>query len=164
MAETISTIRNRVKRLLSSRVASGVSDNDIDFYVQDAVGMIELDYPAFTNYVVIAGTSIAPEPDHVDSVLIATKGASLVVNSLNQRAIGDAVLIRTGGITLDTSKSLRARGIEANRFERMYDGLLQSLIINGKGSSTTTYGYRIDNYIETNSQIGNISSDSLWLA
>ena len=164
MAETLATIVSRVERMLHPAVASGFSTGEIQNYIQDGVYEIELDYQDFANYTITAGSpgSISPTPDGVDALLIAVKAASNMVNALNQEAVGDAILIRTGGITLDTSRALRARGIEANRYENWYKKLVTSLLKDGKTTSTASIGHRIDNYIETSSQAGREDSESLW--
>ena len=164
MAETLATIVSRVQRMLHPAVASGFAVSEIHGYCQDAVYDIELQYQDFANYTITTGSpgSISPTPDGVDALLIAVKAASNMVTALNQEAVGDAILIRTGGITLDTSRALRARGIEADRYEKWYQRLVTSLLKDGKSTSTSSIGHRIDNYIETDSQVGREDSESLW--
>lgn len=164
MAETLATIVSRVERMLHPAVASGFAQVEIQGYCADAVPEIELSYQDFANYVITTGSpgSISPTPDGIDALLIAVKAASNMVTALNQEAVGDAILIRTGGITLDTSRALRARGIEANRYSDWYKRLVTNLLKDGKSTSTTSIGHRIDSYIETTSQLGREDSESLF--
>ncbi len=138
-------IVDRAKRLISKAVVSGTyTDTDMEYYVQDATGMIPLDYPSFSAYTVIIGSGISPSPSITDFTLLSLKTAILAHNAHVIEMIGDAVAIKAGSISLDTSKSLRAKGMEADRLEKQYKQMIDNLLINLSGSSSS--GYRLDVY------------------
>ena len=164
MAETLTTIVSRVERMVTSGVAANFTDTELQLFCEDAISEIELDYQDFANYVITTGDpgSISPTPDKIDALLISLRAVCNMVNALNQEAVGDAILIRTGGITLDTSRALRARGIEADRYEKWYRRLITNLLKDGKSSSTSSIGHRIDNYISVESEMCREDSESLF--
>jgi hypothetical protein len=158
----LTNILNSVKRLLSKSIVSGTyADSELVEIVNEANTCIGIDWEGFGSYTITA-SGIEPSVSGIDHILLALKTASLANLGLVQESVGDAILIRAGKITLDTSKSLRYKGIEADRLEKEYTRLITRLQITGNtGSGNSTLGYRIDNYIETASQVNQIDSDSL---
>jgi hypothetical protein len=144
-------IRDATKRIVNANVLSdaGLTDTELLYYLDDSLGYIQMDYPDFTVFTINLITSgITPEPDVIDKALMSIKAAQLISFDLGAERIGDAVMIRAGSITLDTSKSLRAHGIEFDRLDKMYDDLVQNLNMNGKSTETNVLGSRVDNYIQ----------------
>lgn len=116
-------------------------------YQKDALPEIQQDYPSFTTFS-ISGSSITPAPDIVDQRLIVLKVAENITLENYQENVGDAILIRQGSINLDTSKGTRYYADLLDRIKDRYDQLIMSLNMNGKSSTTTSIGLRIDNYSE----------------
>jgi hypothetical protein len=142
----LNNIVSRIKRLLNTTVISGTyTDTDLEYYTQDAVSFVENDYDGFGDYEVIIASGIFPVPTDLDSVLLSLKGASLANISLIQGSIADAIMVKAGSITLDTTKALRQKGAEADRIEKMYQNIIDNLLMDVVGASSI--GSRIDNYI-----------------
>ncbi len=151
MAITLLNIRDATKRIVNANVLSdaGLTDTELLYYLDDSLGYIPTDYPGFTVFTINLITSgITPEPDVADKALMSIKAAQLVMFDLGMEIIGDAVMIKAGSITLDTSKSLRAHGLQLDRLLNMYKELATNLNINGKSTESVTLGTRVDNYIE----------------
>ena len=145
-------IRDRIKRFLSETVVSGTySDTELEYYAQDALPFIETDYSAFTTYVITIGTDVSPVPTNLHSVLISLKAASLAFNAVVLEGIADSIAVRAGSIALDTTKSLRSRGIEADRFDLLYKNMVDKLSIDLSGSSGS--GYAINLYKEYDNEV-----------
>lgn len=167
MPVTYTDVVESVKRMTKWSVISGsFSEVDLMHYIQDGYVSVQVDYPDIVAYTfTISGTaaesSIAPAPDIVDKVLLATKGTILTLLAYGNEVAGDAILIRAGSISVDTSKSLAGFGFNLDRIENDYKDLVTNLRISGKTSDTTTKGIRVDNYIQRQGDIGNKDSESL---
>jgi hypothetical protein len=151
VAITLLNIRDATKRIVNANVLSdaGLTDTELLYYIDDALGYIPADYPEFTVFTINLITSgISPEPDVADKALMSIKAAQLVMFDLGMEIIGDAVMIKAGSITLDTSKSLRAHGLQLDKLIDMYKELTTNLNINGKSTESAILGTRVDNYIE----------------
>ena len=167
MAITLVDIADRVKRIVKwSSISGTFTELDLAFYIEDAYGVVQLDYPDLDTYTftigsTISGSSISPAPDIVDKVLLATRAAFEVLFSYGVEIIGDAVLLRAGSIMLDTSKAIKGQGINLDTLNKDYKRLIDNLNINGKSSSSSDIGVRIDNFITRQGDIGNKDSESL---
>ena len=60
---------------------------------------------------------------------------------------GDAILIQTGSIKLDTSKGTRFFKDVYEGIKDRYDKIITNLNMNGKSTGTGGVGSRIDNYV-----------------
>jgi len=141
----LTDITDRITRFLSDTIVSGTyTETELRYFVQDATAAIPFDYSDFTDYTVIIASGITPSPAKADSYLLALKGAVLAYFGIAQEIIGDAVAIRSGSISLDTSKSLRAKSLEFDRLENNYNKIIDGLITNISGANTS--GYRIGTY------------------
>ncbi len=164
---TYSDIVESVKRTAKWSVISGsFVETDILNYIEDSSAYISVDYPDFTVFTFgISGTilasTITPDPDIIDKVLLAVKASELIVEAWGLEQIGDAVMIKTGAIVLDTTKSLRAHGINLDHLNNEYMKLTDNLNRNGKSTDTSSMGVRIDNFISKRSDIGNKDPESL---
>jgi len=162
---TFSDIVESVKRIVKWSVISGsFTDADICYYVEDAYAQVQVDYTDMTAYTITIVTDssdsiISPAPDVIDKMLLALKASFYIADAYYLETIGDAILIRAGSISLDTSKSLEAHGINLNYLKKQYDDLVMSLNINGKSSDSTSIGNRVDNYVTTTTDI--TTNDSL---
>jgi hypothetical protein len=146
--EYLDTLVGRVKRLISAAVVSGTyTDNDLTYYIQDANALIDMDYSEFGVYTVGVSTGITPQPTATDSMLLSLKAAELAYTAILHESIADAVMVRAGSITLDTSKSLNALTEAINNMRLAYRNTIDALIINGSAGALTG-GYRLDNYKE----------------
>lgn len=144
----LDTLVNRVKRVISPTVVSGTfTDTDIQYYIQDANELIGFDYSNFGTYVVTISDSIVPSPTATDSNLLTLKASELAYSAMIHESIADAVMVRAGSITLDTSKSLGAFTEALKNMRAQYKDTIDNLIINGD-SATSAGGYRLDNYKE----------------
>jgi hypothetical protein len=151
VAITLLNIRDATKRIVNASVLSdaGLTDTEILYYIDDSLGYIPADYPDFTVFTIdLVASGITPEPDVADKALMSIKAAELIMFDLGMEVIGDAVMIKAGSITLDTSKSLKAHGIQMDRLQDMYEKLTTNLNINGKSTESAVLGTRIDSYIE----------------
>lgn len=151
MAETTATLISRTRRLLkdTSITSPNNTDSDITAYLQDANDTIGMLHQDFTVYV-IGATTISPVPDKIDAQLMALNAAAEILMADIIIASGDAILIQTGDIKLDTSKS-PANLIKAyDLYMGLFNNLLTSLIINGKTGETSGTGQRVDTYIVDN--------------
>jgi len=154
-------ITNRITRLISDTVVSGTFDsNELEYYAQDALPYIETDYPDFTSYTVVVGSGIAPAPTRRDASLISLKAAYLALQAVLQESLADAILVRAGIISLDTSKSLKDRTESVKMLNKQYQDLVDKLAID-YGNTSGSAGARIDVSIEVDSDTGNEDSDSL---
>jgi len=167
MVITYADIVESVKRVVKwSTISGSFTEVDLLYYIEDAYARVQVDYPSITSYTFSIGatpaaSTITPAPDIVDKVLLSTRAGFNVLHAYGVELIGDAVMIRAGSISLDTSKALRSHGVHLDRLAKDYDDLIDNLNINGKTSDTDSAGTRVDNYISTYSQIGNKDSESL---
>ncbi len=164
---TYSDIVESTKRVLNWSVISGTfTEVDLLHYISDSYANIQVNYPDITSYTfdiqaTPAASTISPAPDLVDKVLLATKAAFKTLFAYGVELTGDAILIRAGSISVDTSKALGGHGINLDVLAKEYDDLIMDLRINGKSSDSVTRGVRIDAYISTTRDVGNKASDSL---
>lgn len=165
MSYGISDLVSTTKRVAKWGVISGsFTESDLMYYIEDAYGEVQLAYPDLTVYTftiesTVSGSSVSPELDIVDKVLIGTKAGLNVWYAYGQELIGDSIMIRAGSISLDTSRSLRAHGINLDFLEKQYKDMVQNLNIHGKTSDSLTKGIRLDSYISYKGESG--ASDSL---
>jgi hypothetical protein len=128
----------------------------LEYYAQDAIILIGYDYANFGSYIITPTIGFDTVPSELDSMLISLKGAALANLALVQESIADAIMVRAGSISLDTTKALGAKGREANRLEAIYDKIINNLLLDVTGASNV--GYRVDNYISyINEQINSKS-------
>ncbi len=167
MAITYSDIVESTKRVLNWSVISGsFTEIDILHYIEDGFANVQVNYPDVETYTFDIGatpalSTISPAPDLVDKVLLATKAAFKTLFAYGVELTGDAILIRAGSISVDTSKALGGHGVNLDVLAKEYDDLIMDLRIHGKTSDSLTRGVRIDNYITTEGDVGNKASDSL---
>lgn len=150
LAGDLYNIARQVRRLVADPIISGSgirSDIEIVQYVNDSLAEIKEDFRDFPTFS-ISGTLISPVPDVTDKRLLALKTAELITYENWVINTGDAILIQTGSIKLDTSKGTRFFKDVYEAIKDRYDNLITELNINGKSSATSTVGFRIDNYIE----------------
>ena len=149
LAGELYTIARQVRRLTNDPIVSGTgikSDLEIIEYCKDSLPEIEQDFNDFTVFS-ISGSSINPTPDQIDKRAIALKTAELIVHQQWLESVGDAILIKTGSIALDTSKGTRFFKDVYEGIKDRYDKLITNLNINGKSTGTGGVGHRIDNFI-----------------
>lgn len=159
MSDTnLNSIVARIKRFLSNTVVSGTySDTELEYYAQDALAFIEQDYPSFDTYTITITSGISPTPTSTDSVLISLKAASLAYDAVVLESLGDAIMVKAGAIQLDTTRSLRYKGLAGNNLALQYQKMIDSLNIN---EINTSGGTRIDNYKMTDNDVED--DESLW--
>ncbi len=142
-------IVNQVRRLVNDQIISGTSlkrtNIEVIEYLKDSNDEVRQDYEDFTSFT-ISGTTIDPAPDNVDRRLLALKSAELITLEDWRESAGDAILIQTGSIKLDTSKGTNPLRDITKYIQDEYINLIDNLKMNGKSSTTSTLGYRIDNY------------------
>jgi len=156
---SLTAIVNRITRLISDTVVSGTFDTtELEYYAQDALPYIETDYPDFSTYTVVIGSGISPAPTRLHASLISLKGAYLALQAVMQESLADAILVRAGIISLDTTGALRQRGFELDRLEKQYQALVDKLAID-YGNTSGSSGHRVDVYIEIDSDTGNEDSE-----
>lgn len=154
----LTSITKRMRRLLNETVVSGTfSQTDLEYYAQDALSFIPSDYTGFGSYTIVVGSGISSTPTDLDSVLISLKASAIAFNSIIIEGIADAIMVKAGSITLDTTKSLRSRGIQGNKFDSMYSNLVDSLLINGS-DAVSNAGFRLDNYKKYNNETSDSES------
>ncbi len=149
LAGDLYAISRQIRRLTNDPIISGTgirSDLEIIEYVKDSLSEIEQDFSSFTVFS-ISGTSVSPVPDQIDKRLMALKTAELIVGQQWLESVGDAILIKTGSIALDTSKGTRFFKDVYEGIKDRYDKMITNLNINGKSTGTGGVGARIDNYI-----------------
>jgi len=157
----LENIRERVKRLINQEVISGTHTNtDLEYYIQDANLMVDLDYPSFGSYAITIGSDISPSPSNTDAILLSLKAASLAYTAIAVASVADAIMVKAGSISLDTSRSLKGHSEIMNKFGGAYKDLIDRLFIDANAASTC--GYRLDSYLEVESQENSEDSDSLW--
>ena len=157
----LNNIVARMKRFISDTVVSGTyNDSELEFYAQDATVMIPIDYPDFSTYVITVGTGIAPTPTTFDGFLISLKAASLAFNTTIIESIADAIMVKAGAITLDTSKSLDAKAEQGNKLEMVYNKIIENKIMDIAGANAI--GARCDIYLEIEDDQNNADSMSIW--
>ena len=142
-------IARQVRRLVKDPIISGSgirSDIEMVQYVRDGLPEIEQDFSDFTVFS-ISGTLISPTPDTIDKRLMALKTAELITYEDWRESAGDAILIQTGSIRLDTSKGTRFFKDVYEAIKDRYDKMITELNMNGKSSGTASVGSRIDNYV-----------------
>lgn len=150
----------KIKRFVNKTVVSGTfTDTELEYYLQDANSIVDLDLPDYGTYTITVGSGIKPEPTDADLTLLSMQAAILVYTSIMQESVADAVMVKAGSIALDTSKSLKGLSEALNSLKARYSSTVDNILING--SATSTAGYRTDLYIETQADVGNESSDSL---
>lgn len=141
-------INRQVRHLVQDPLVSGTavrSDVELWEYAKDVLPDIETSFPSFTVFT-ISGSSITPTPDNIDLRLIALKTAQLITQEDWREAVGDSIAIKTGSISLDTTKGPRFFKDIHDSIKNEYDSMVSDLNINGKSSSTTSIGTRVDNY------------------
>lgn len=143
-----SNVLNRVRRLLKDTDTASPDNTDTDIieYIKDSNDTIGMLYPDFTKYIVDS-TDITPEPDRFDAQLIAICAVKLILMADIIVASGDAILIQTGDIKLDTSKAPVNLVKTYEFFNKLFENTIDSLIINGKSTDTVGIGHRVDTYI-----------------
>lgn len=149
LAGDLYAISRQVRRLVNDPVVSGTglrSDLEIIAYVRDGLTEIEQDFSEFPVFN-ISGTSISPVPDDIDKRLLTLKAAELIIYEDFVAASGDAILIQTGSIKLDTSRSAKPLKDAFEALQDRYDKMITNLNMNGKSTGTGGVGARIDNYI-----------------
>ncbi len=149
LAGDLYAISRQVRRLTNDPIISGTgirSDLEIIEYVKDSLPEIEQDFSSFTAFS-ISGTSVSPVPDSIDKRLMALKTAELIVYQQWLESTGDAILIKTGSIALDTSKGTRFFKDVYEGIKDRYDKIITNLNMNGKSTGTGGVGHRIDNFI-----------------
>jgi len=149
LAGDLYTISRQVRRLTNDPLVSGSgirSDLEIIEYVKDSLTEIEQDFNDFTVFS-ISGSLISPVPDNIDQRLLALKTAELIVHQSWLESVGDAILIKTGSIALDTSKGTKFFKDVYDAIKDRYDKMITNLNMNGKSTGTGGIGSRIDNYI-----------------
>ena len=142
-------IARQVRRLVNDPLVSGSgirSDLEIIEYMKDGLTEIEQDFSDFPVFS-ISGTLISPIPDDIDKRLMTLKTAELIMYEDFVAASGDAILIKTGSIALDTSRAAKPLKDAFEALQNRYDKMITNLTMNGKSSGTTSVGSRIDNYI-----------------
>lgn len=149
MAVDMAQIVGRTRRLIFDRDSSNYirTDAELHLYIRDAIDHINMDYFDFTDFTV-TGTSISPTPDTIDAQLIAIRTALNITHEDIREASGDAILIQTGDIKLDTSKSPPNLKTNLEFLESQYDKMITSLNMDGKSDSSSATGIRVDTYIE----------------
>jgi len=153
----LTDLTSRVTRLLSDTIVSGTyTENELRYFVQDATAAVPFDYPDFTTYTVDVTTGITPSPTKADGYLLSLKAAVLAYFGICQELIGDAVAIRSGSISLDTSRSLRAKSLEFDRLENSYNKIIDNLLTNISGADTS--GYRVDIYQTLDNEVSDSES------
>jgi len=149
LAGDLYNISRQVRRLVNDKIISGTgvrSDIEIIQYTADSLTEIEQDFPEFPAFS-ISGTLISPVPDNIDKRLMALKTAELITYEDWRESAGDAILIKTGSIALDTSKGTRFFKDVYEGIKDRYDKMITNLNMNGKSTGTGGVGARIDNYI-----------------
>ena len=149
LAGDLYAISRQIRRLVNDPIVSGTgirSDLEIISYVRDGLTEIEQDFSSFTVFN-ISGTSINPTPDSIDKRLLTLKAAELIIYEDVVAAAGDAILIQTGSIKLDTSRSAKPLKDALESLQNRYDKMITNLNINGKSTGTGGIGSRIDNFI-----------------
>jgi len=149
LAGDLYNIARQVRRLVKDPLISGTgvrSDIEIVQYVNDGLTEIEQDFSEFPVFS-ISGTLISPVPDSIDKRLMALKTAELITYEDWRESAGDAILIKTGSISLDTSKGTRFFKDVYEGIRDRYDKMTTNLNMNGKSTGTGGVGSRIDNYI-----------------
>jgi len=149
LAGDLYVIARQVRRLTNDPIISGSgirSDLEIIEYCKDSLAEIEQDFNDFTVFS-ISGSLISPTPDQIDKRAIALKTAELIVYQQWLESTGDAILIKTGSIALDTSKGTRFFKDVYEGIKDRYDKMITNLNMNGKSTGTGGVGHRIDNFI-----------------
>lgn len=150
----------KIKRFVFKSVISGTyTDTELEYFVQDANDIVNMDLPDYGTYTVTVGSGIKPEPNNTDLTLLSMQAAILVYTSILQESVADAVMVKAGSIALDTSKSLKGASDALNSLKSRYTSMVDGILING--TSDSTFGYRTDVYIEVQSDSGNENSESL---
>lgn len=155
MAIDLDSIVNRTRRLINDTDSTNFTRSTAEMYdyVSDANDEIPLDYFDFTTFVVTGG-NISPTPDGIDAQLIATKTALNITLEDVREAAGDSILIQTGDIKLDTSKAPPHLVAVLEFLNSSYNGMILSLNMDGKSSSSAATGIRVDNYVtDTHSSV-----------
>ena len=162
MSDTaLTNVVARIKRFISDTVVSGTyTDSELEFYAQDASIIIPVDYPDFTTYTVTVTSGINPTPTNFDNFLISLKAASLCFNATIQESIADAIMVRAGAISLDTSKSLDAKSKQGRNLEDFYNKIVENKIMDIGGANSI--GFRLNAYLEIANDENNADSDSIW--
>jgi len=150
MSVDLDQIIGRTRRLIFDRDSSNYTrtDTELRLYIRDAIDHVNLDYFEFEDYV-ITGTMITPTPDNIDAQLIAIRAGLNITHEDIREAGGDAILIQTGDIKLDTSKSPPNLRTNLEFLENQYDRMIISLNKDGKSDSSAGTGLRVDTYIES---------------
>lgn len=152
MAIDLDNIIGRVRRIVFDRDSDDYtrSDAEMRLYVGDAVDHILLDYYDFTEFVV-TGTQITPTPDRQDAAILSLRTALDITAEDIREASGDAILIQTGDIKLDTSKAPPHLLRLFEWLSKEYTDMITSLNMDGKSSSSSGTGIRVDTYIQDSS-------------
>ena len=149
LAGELYAIARQVRRLVKDPLISGSgirSDIEIVQYIRDGLTEVEQDFSEFTAFS-ISGTLISPTPDTIDQRLMALKTAELITYEDWRESAGDAILIQTGSIKLDTSKGTRFFKDVYEAIRDRYNKMIIQLEMNGKSTGTGGVGHRIDNFI-----------------
>jgi hypothetical protein len=151
MAIDMSNVIGQVRRLVFDRDSSNYTRTDAEMalYISDAVADIQLDYFEFDDYVVSGTYGLTPVPDNIDARLMAIRAGLNITHEDIREAGGDAILIQTGDIKLDTSKSPPQLKTNLEFLEKEYNNMIISLNKDGKSNSSAGTGIRVDNYIES---------------
>lgn len=142
MVQSVRRISNRT----DTAAANFLNENEVGLYLDDAAGDILIMYPDFTEFTV-SGNNISPVPDKIDERLLVWGAACLILMNDEAQNSGDAIFIKAGPISLDTSKSLRGFSETTKRMCSTFHNMIDNITINGK-SGVGLGGSRIDNYIE----------------
>lgn len=138
----------QVRRIINDPIdVSDNEDTDIIEFLKDATYEVRIDIPTFKTFV-ISGSSITPEPDNIEATFLSYKASCLILRSDAIESAGDAILIRAGKISLDTSKSTKGIAQIANTVCETYNTMVDSFLINGVSGVSVSGGTRIDNYYE----------------
>jgi len=144
----VQSVRRITNRTDVTTDANFLSESEIGLYLDDAAGDIRLLYPDFDEFSV-SGVTMTPAPDQIDERLLVWGASCLILMDDDAQSSGDAIFIKAGPISLDTSKSLRGFSATTNRMCTTFKNMIDSVVINGKGTDLTNIaGSRVDNYIE----------------
>lgn len=140
----VEQVRRITNKSSTSTDSDFMSEADISVYLDDAARDIRILYPDFDEFVV-TGTNISPVPDRIDERVLALGAACLILLDEDVRSSGDAILIKAGSITLDTSKSVRGLSDSAQRICNTFHNMIDTLNVDGKAGVGFS-GTRVDNY------------------
>jgi hypothetical protein len=122
--------------------------------------MVDVDYPSFGTYTITVGSNFSPAPTDTDALLLSLKAASLAYTAIAVESIADAIMVKAGSISLDTSRSLKGHSEVMNKFNDAYKDLVDRLFIDANAASTS--GFRLDTNLEVKSQENTEDGDSVW--